>query len=234
MHIGALIQARMSSVRCPGKVLHQVAGKPLLGHLLGRIAAVRELDSFAVATSAEPSDDRIAAYCEAQGVACFRGELENVAKRLLDAAEHLKLDAFVRVCGDSPMLDPDLLAAAVQLFRQQGPDLVTNCLPKRYPAGQSVEVVSLSTFRRVYAHFSHPGHFEHVTRYFYETPQGFRIACMQPKREHPGVNLAVDTPEDLEHMTRLIESLSGESPLSIDALCERSRALCQGPGRSEP
>lgn len=225
LRIGAVVQARMSSTRCPRKVLTPLAGKPLLGHLLDRLDTVPTLAAVVVATSGQADDDAIAAYCAARGTACHRGPLGDVARRLLDAAERFSLDAFVRVCGDSPVLDPGLVAAAVALFREHRPDFVTNCLPKRYPAGQSVEVVATAVLARAYAGFHQPGHFEHVTRIFYERAADFAIRTMEPQADYAGVCLAVDTADDLACLDRLLECARPDGLPGLDELAEAYRRL---------
>jgi spore coat polysaccharide biosynthesis protein SpsF (cytidylyltransferase family) len=228
MRVGALVQARMTSSRCPGKVLADIAGRPLLGHLLLRLRTAASLDAVAVATSDETADDPIAAYCQAEGVACHRGSLADVARRMGDAAAWLGLDAFVRICGDSPFLDPALVDRAVTLFREHGPDFVTNCLPKRYPAGQSVEVVSVAAFEAGYRAFSCPDHHEHVTRYFYEQTSRFSIRTIVADRDYGDVSLAVDTAADLARLRLLAAAAPAGGGLGLDALV----ALCRAAGEA--
>jgi spore coat polysaccharide biosynthesis protein SpsF (cytidylyltransferase family) len=161
MKVGAVVQARMTSSRLPGKVLLDLAGRPALTWLLERLERAEGLDALVVATSTHPSDDAIAAYCEARGTACERGELEDVAARMVAAARAAGLDAFVRVNGDSPMLDQRLVAHGALLMRGARADLVTNVRPRTFPPGQSVEVV------RTDALAARPGG-EHVTERLYD------------------------------------------------------------------
>ncbi len=140
MKIGVIIQARMSSQRLPDKVLTMVNGKPLLQYLLERLTHCSSIDQIVVATSEDKSDDPIAVFCHEYGALCFRGPLQNVAKRFYMALEKYNLDAFVRVCCDSPMLDQKLIDQGVKLFNGEY-DLVTNTLRRSYPVGQSVEVI---------------------------------------------------------------------------------------------
>lgn len=225
MRIGALVQARMSSRRLPNKVLRPLGDKPLLGHLLQRLSMVPCLDLVAVATSSEHSDDPIEVYCNNNGVPCYRGGLGDVARRLLDAASAFGLDAFVRVCGDSPLLAPSLVERAVDLFFERQPDLVTNCLPKRFPAGQSVEVVSVEALTRAYAQFVNADHYEHVTKYLYEHTDHFSIQCIETDADYSGVHFAVDTPNDLIGMSRIVENPCCDCSLSVDELVALYRAV---------
>lgn len=232
MRVGALVQARMSSRRLPNKVLRLLGDKPLLGHLLQRLSTVPRLHIVAVATSTEQSDDPIEAFCASTGVLCYRGGLGDVTRRLLDAASVFGLDAFVRVCGDSPLLAPSLVGRAVDLFMESRPDLVTNCLPKRFPAGQSVEVVSVRALARAYAQFARADHYEHVTAFLYENVDRFAIQRIETDADYSGVHLAVDNPEDLIGMSRMVESPCCDCNLSVDELSALYRSVVgvQGDG----
>lgn len=176
----------MSSTRCPGKVLRVAGGKPLLGWLLdglqsrdGGVGEVR------VATSADVSDDPIAEYCTERGTAFFRGPLENVALRLLKASR--SHTHFVRLCADSPLVDPDAVNKAISLAGES--DLVSNV-----PAGgNSVEVIRRSSLQEAYPHMSTEER-EHVTLYFYRHEDEFDI-----KRFKSEPSILVDTESDWEN-----------------------------------
>jgi spore coat polysaccharide biosynthesis protein SpsF (cytidylyltransferase family) len=185
MKVGAVVQARMTSSRLPGKVLVDLAGRPALTWLLERLERAEGLDALVVATSTHPSDDAIAIYCAARGTACARGDLEDVAARMVAAARGAGLDAFVRVSGDSPLLDQRLVARGARLMRERPTDLVTNVRPRTYPPGQSVEVV------RTEALAARPGG-EHVTDRLYDGPL-VRFAADAP-RTSP--SLTLDTADD--------------------------------------
>jgi spore coat polysaccharide biosynthesis protein SpsF len=206
MRIGAIIQARLSSRRLPGKVLRPLAGRPLLAHVLDRVGRVRRLDAVAVATSTEPGDDPIAALCSRRGAACVRGPLADVAERYRLAAGTLKLDAFVRLCADSPLIDPALIGRAVDAF-DADVDLVTNLFPRTYPPGQSVEVVRTGAFAAAVARMTEPADREHVTRYFYRYAGAYRIRNLPATRDYGALHLAVDTAADLERLEALARSL---------------------------
>ncbi|MEM1400479.1 MAG: NTP transferase domain-containing protein, partial [Pseudomonadota bacterium] len=124
-----IIQARMTSSRLPGKVLTSVAGRPLLSYLVESMEHCRNAGPIVVASSVEPTDDPIADYCDENGIECFRGPLDDVMARFLLAVEALNANQFVRVCGDSPLLDHRLIDRAISLFWRHKPDLVTNLFP---------------------------------------------------------------------------------------------------------
>src|SRR5688500_16406077 len=114
----AIVQARMSSSRLPGKVLREEGGKQLLGYLLERVGRCSCLGGVVVATSTEAADDPVARYCAEQGVPCCRGPLEDVAGRFVRVLERYPEEAFVRLTADSPLLDPALVERAAALFEE--------------------------------------------------------------------------------------------------------------------
>ena len=207
MKIGVIVQARMSSQRLPSKVLALVNEKPLLQYLLERLGNCSSIDQIVVATSDNKSDDPIAEFCNKYGALCNRGPLQNVAKRFYMVLEKYNFDAFVRICGDSPILDQRLIDQALKIYDEEC-DFVTNILPRSYPLGQSVEVIRASTFKKVYDKMSTPDHFEHVTKYYYEKPDEFRIKNFSNKKNLSSYRLVVDTPEDLKRIEKIIVSMT--------------------------
>ena len=204
----AIVQARMNSSRCPGKILFEAAGKPLLQYILERLLHCPVLDGVVVATSALPSDDPIAAFCSRYGTPSFRGSLDNVASRFDALAASGQCDAFVRVNGDSPFLDQGLIMNAVEVYRNDRPDLVSNVFPTRsFPKGQSVEVVDGPAFRLAYRKMSDPGDLEHVTRYLHRNSAEFRISAIRGEIDGSGANMAVDSPGDLRWFSAVVDRM---------------------------
>lgn len=205
MMIGAIIQARMSSVRLPGKVLMKAAGRTVLQYVIERLRQCAALDGIVVATSTDVCDTPIVNHCEELGVEVCRGSLDNVAQRFLDAAQRHTFGAFVRVCADSPLLDADLVGGAVKRFRECQCEIVTNVMPRTYPRGQSVEVVRTELLRTTWPKMDTPEQLEHVTSFFYEHRSDFSIVNLSAPRDMSGMRLAVDTGDDWERFTRIVD-----------------------------
>jgi spore coat polysaccharide biosynthesis protein SpsF len=202
IRVGAIVQARMSSQRLPGKVLTPLAGRPALDWLLERLDHARSLDAIVVATSEDPSDDAVATFCARRGVACHRGPLDDVAGRVLGAARANDLDGFARVSGDSPLLDQRLVDHGVELFRASRVDLVTNVRPRTFPPGQSVEVVRTATLAGVYEAAGSSDDREHVTGPLYEG--GFRVVRFEADSPRTSPSLTLDTSDDRERLERCL------------------------------
>lgn len=207
MIINAIIQARMSSTRLPGKTMRSVAGRPLIQFLLERLAHCDGLDGLLIATSDDPSDERIAEYCAQNGLPCYRGPRDDVAGRFRQATDAYPCDAFVRLCADSPLLDPRLIDRAVKVFRRRRFDVVTNVQTRTFPRGQSVEVVRCDAFRIACDRMNEPADREHVTRYFYRRPDEFRIRNIDSGRDWSGIRMAVDDAQSLALFEAVLGSM---------------------------
>ena len=105
----------------------------MLAWLLDRLSAARTIKSIMVATSDRSDDSAIAAFCAQADVPCFRGPLDNVTERMLAAARSAGAEVFVRINGDSPLIDPMLVDAVTDLFETEQPDLATNVYPRTFP-----------------------------------------------------------------------------------------------------
>jgi spore coat polysaccharide biosynthesis protein SpsF len=202
--IAVVAQARMTSSRLPGKVLRPLDGsRSTLQFLIERVQRSERADALVVATSVDPTDDPVAELCERLGVTVHRGPLVDVAVRYLEVVDRFGLDGFVRVTGDSPLIDQRLIDHGIELFREGGADLVTNVFPSTFASGHSLEVVDARAFRRAYAEMSEPPHFEHVTNYLYTHPDEFRIRNFEHSPDEGALDVTLDTEDD----ARLIEAI---------------------------
>lgn len=208
MNFGTIVQARMSSNRFPGKVLHEILNKPLLLYLIERLQHGVPRDSLVVATSREESDDKIFSFCMDRNIPCHRGSLNNVAERFLDITEQYHLDAFIRINGDSPLIDQNLVRQALDLYGQAAADMVTNVFPRSFPKGQSVEILNSRVFRASYPLFKDSEDYEHVTRFFYKNSEKYRIINFTSKKDLSNVQLSVDTREDMSITEQIIARMT--------------------------
>ena len=201
-----IIQARMGSTRLPGKVLLSVRGKSLIQYLLVRVRAANLGLPIIVATSRDSSDDPIASFCDLQALDCYRGSYLDVASRFADVIDIYGLDAFVRLSGDSPLLDGSILRQAMGMMADST-DLVTNIYPRSYPRGQSVEILKAECFRKAFPRMKKDSDREHVTSFFYRNAAEFKIQNLLNTPSLPFTSMAVDTKEDFDRFKRLIEAV---------------------------
>ncbi len=204
-----IIQARTSSSRLPGKVLQKVRGKILLDYLVERLVQCRNIDAIVITTSTEPEDDAIVRYCNERSLHCRRGPLNDVATRIRGVVESLALPAFVRINGDSPLLDPALVDEGVKAFHEKGCGLLTNVFPRSYPKGQSVEVIRTGVFLQGCAEMIDDGDREHVTSVFYRNPERFGVKNLHIEgASRAEVRMCVDTPTDLARFEGVVDKMS--------------------------
>lgn len=205
--IHAIVQVRMSSARLPGKVLRTVYGIPLIGHLIDRLEHCAELDGILIATSSDPIDEAVSAYAIERGIPCFRGDHKDVAARLIEGAKQFGINHMVRISGDSPMLDPSIVSRALDVYRNERPDLVTNVQQRTFPKGQSVEIFSLEMLLGAWRCGMSDSDKEHVTPYFYRHPEKYSIQNIHYPGLRGDVQLSVDTEQDLAKFEQIIGHL---------------------------
>ncbi len=196
----ASIEARMSSSRLPGKVLADVNGVPALTRLVRRLRRARRLDAIVLATTDNPADDALAEWAAAENVPCFRGSENDVLDRVVGAHRRMETDIIVEICGDMPLLDPDLIDMAVETFQANECAVVTAARYPSFPQGTEPQVFHFDDLADVARTIDDAAVREHVSLYFYEHPERFRIVHMiaPPEWRMPEQRLQLDYPEDLE------------------------------------
>lgn len=209
MKVGVALLCRHGSTRLPGKILRQIEGRSVLGHIVDRVRRGAGHADIVVATSMEPSDDPIAEYCRWSGVACFRGSLDDVAGRFLACAEANQWTHAARINGDNLFMDPDILRAMLAIAGTDAYDFVSNVPGRSFPAGMSVEIVRTAFYRECMAAVDEPMHREHVTSWLYEHPDVGRRFIFRnsgcPAAQ--GLQLALDTEDDLRRAVGIFKRM---------------------------
>ena len=228
----AIIQARMSSTRLPGKVLREIAGEPMLARVIERARRAKLVDEVVLATTTDPSDDPVAEFCAERGYNFTRGSLNDVLDRYYQAAKEYKAEVIVRLTADCPVLDPDVVDETIQVLGISNQGLgvtdempfafVTNRLPppmgRSFPIGLDTEVCTFTALERAWKEATEKHQREHVMPYFYEdtalttdhsrlatgiSPRGFKIALVNHVPDYGSLRWTVDTPEDLEFIRQV-------------------------------
>lgn len=215
----ALLQARMSSSRLPGKVLKPLCGRPMVLRQIERLARARRIDRLVVATSIEPSDDVLAETLAAEGVAVHRGPLDNVLARFVGALDAYPADHVVRLTADCPLADPEGVDAAIALHLESGADYTSNT-PDAFsaPKGLDVEVMTAAALRRAAAEASTQEEREHVTWGLYHGDHGYRTAWLKSANADDGdIRWTVDTPDDYAFASAVYDTLYPANPAFTSA-----------------
>ena len=170
-----IIQARSNSKRFPNKILYNIKSKPIILRVISNISKSKMITNVVVATSRKKSDDKLIELLKSKKLKFFRGNLNNVASRLLKASQRYKKNFFIRVSADSPLIDYKIINKAVRLFKKKrNIDIITNVFPRSYPKGQSVEIIRTKVLENNISKMS-KSEKEHVTTYFYKNHNKFKI-----------------------------------------------------------
>ena len=204
MKIAILIQARYNSKRLPGKVCLKVLNKELLLHVYDNCKKSC-LKGVYIITSKNKSDKPIVDLCTKNKIKYFKGNLTNVYLRYFQAIKKLKLDGFVRITGDSPLIDYKIINKAIKKFLKEKPDIITNVFPRSFPVGQSVEVINSKIFMNNYKNIFKKDEKEHITKYFYKNYKNFKIINFRNKKNESKKNLSINTKEDFFKITKMIK-----------------------------
>lgn len=201
----AIVQARMGSSRLPGKVLADIEGQPMLVRVVERCMQATLVDDVVVATTLEEEDDLIAALCLKRGYPLSRGHPTDVLDRYLRAARAHSADVIVRITGDCPLMDPEVIDHTVKAFMRKGAeaDYASNRLERTYPIGLDVEVMTLAALTMAANAAKKPFEREHVTPYFYEHPDKFEIVSVSSGEDHGQMRWTVDAEEDLAFVRQI-------------------------------
>lgn len=201
-----IIQARSSSKRFPNKVLFKINKIPLILHIINRIKLSKKVKKIAVATSIDKTDDKLVYFLKKNKINYKRGSLKNVALRLYGLAKKEKVKYFLRISGDSPLIDPKIIDRAIILFsKKKNFDIITNVFPRTYPSGQSVEIIKTKLLKD-YLPSMNLFEKEHVTAFFYSNSKKFNIINFKNnniRRYIKNKKLSVDVKSDIKKILKL-------------------------------
>jgi len=205
-----IIEARMGSSRLPGKVLKDVNGRPALERLIARLKFCKKVDEIVVATTTSEKDDALVAWATQNNVSYFRGSEDDVLKRVADASQEYNADLIVEITGDCILTDPGVIDQAVQTFLVNSCDVVTNCGEYlSYPMGVYAQVFRASDLVWVSDNISDLAVREHVSLYFYENPDTYKIFNLVAPAEvaFKDWRLQLDYQEDLDLLNEIYKRL---------------------------
>jgi spore coat polysaccharide biosynthesis protein SpsF len=210
----AIIQARMSSSRLPGKVLMPIAGRPAILFMAERVRRARNVDAICVATSVDPSDDALAACVEQAGIAVCRGSLDDVLDRFVAAARAHEAQTVIRLTGDCPLIDADVIDRVAGLVHA-GCDYASNIEPPTYPDGLDVEAMSIAALESAGAEARLGSEREHVTLFIRHRPERFRAGHVASSVDLSAMRWTVDYPDDFVQVRALTDGV-GRDPVEAD------------------
>jgi len=230
--IAAIVQARMGSSRLPGKTLMDLAGRPLLGHLVDRARRIPGVEAVVMATTDRPADRALIAFAEAEKLPVYAGSEHDVLDRFHQAASRFGVSVVVRVTPDCPLLDPAVAGLVLTRFlgARGGLDYASNTQPPTFPDGQDTEVFSAAALARAWREAHLSSEREHVTPYIWKHPDRFRLANVRHAEDLSALRWTVDEAADLDFVRAVWARLGGPRAFGMDevlALLRREPALLE-------
>ena len=202
----AIIQARTSSNRLPGKVLKEICGMPMILFQMNRLKKSKNIDKFVVATSINKEDDHLAHLVKGSGYEVFRGDLNDVLERFYNCSRLYKSRNIIRITGDCPLIDPFLIDELIQNFIEMDWDYLSNCADPdnlSVPCGFDAEVFKSQVLEDAFQNANLPSEREHVTPWFRTKQANLKWShyIHQPKRKH--YRVTVDEEDDLKVVRKI-------------------------------
>ena len=205
----AVVQARMGSTRLPGKVMMDIVGKPMLWHHVNRLRKARLVNQVVVATTDQERDRPIRSFAEGNGIPYYAGSELDLVDRLYQTANKFGADVVVRVTGDCPLVDPQVIDRMLAYYADNRDrlDYVCNNSPPTYPDGLDAEVISVRALERVWSEVTDPFQREWISSNFREHPEKYVIANVENDQDLSSMRWTVDYEDDLKFVRAVYERL---------------------------
>ncbi len=206
----AVITARMGSDRLPGKVLMDLAGKPVTAHMVERLRHVEGIDGIWLGTSVSANNAPLVSLARGLGIEVYQGSEEDVLERHVSIADRSGADHVVRVTADCPLFDIGLATRMVARHRATNADF--SYVPSVLSVGVLIEVISRRALHVVHGRYQG----ELITVPIKEHPEEFHIEPfgveqdLDPRLLRPEFRLTLDEAADLDLLQRIYGALYHE------------------------
>ena len=211
----AVVQARLTSTRLPGKVLRPILGRPLLWHIVHRLGHARLVERIVIATARGEANRPIVDFAREHGIACYAGSEDDLLDRLYQAARRYAATTVVKVTGDCPLVDPGVVDRVVGYYLEHRDrfDCVGNFTPPTYPHGLEVAVFSMAAVERGWREVTDPFWREWATMSFFDHPEKYRLGNVAHHEDLSHLRWTVDYEDDLAFVTKVYERLYREDKI---------------------
>jgi spore coat polysaccharide biosynthesis protein SpsF len=205
----AVLQARMTSSRLPGKVMMEINGEPMIYWQVQRVLQSKRVDKLVVATSVDSTDDVLVKFLEEKDIHVYRGSLENVLSRFIEVSDENLCDAVIRLTGDCPLVMPQLIDEMVCKFYEEGVDYLSNTLEPTFPDGLDIEIVKKGVLEKLLNFSTDPKELEHVTYGVYNRPATFQLYSFLNDSDQSNARWTVDFQEDFDFVSTIFREFTG-------------------------
>jgi spore coat polysaccharide biosynthesis protein SpsF len=223
--IGCIVQARMGSSRLPGKTLLKIDNKnTVLDFVINQLSCSTQIEKIVIATTDLESDDVIENFVKNLNLQIFRGNSNNVLDRYFQCAKYFSFDTIVRITGDNPLIDPTIIDDLIQKFTLNSYDYLSNAHVRTFPYGTEVEIFSFKSLEQAWKNAILPSEKEHVTPYFYNNSNLFKIHDEIQSNDISNLRWTIDKENDLFLVKSIISKITKRPILMNDILDLFSKA----------
>ncbi len=217
MTTGCIIQARMSSTRLPGKVLMKLDEQnTILDFVIQQIKHCKSIEKIIIATTNLKEDDVIEIFAKNKNILCFRGNPSDVLDRYYQCAKLYSLSIIIRITADNPLIDPTIMEKVITEFRSRSCDYISNAVVRSFPYGTETEIFSFDALEKAWNNAKNDNEREHVTPYFYNNPDKFRIHHVENQKNLSSLRWTVDQIEDLILVKNIVSKINKNPILMTD------------------
>ena len=213
MDTAIIVQARLASKRLPGKVLKKINGKTILEYIIKRLKKTKLSKNIIIATTKKEEDQKIIKVAKKTNCHTFRGSTNNVLNRYYRAAAYYKVKNIVRVCSDSPLIDPQIINKVYFFYLKNNYDYVSNKIFPSYPVGMGVEIFNFQSLKKVNKLAKSSYEKEHVTPYFLKRPKKFKIKNVGSKKKLLNYRVVLDYAEDFKLISNILKHFNKQKKI---------------------
>lgn len=215
MKISAIIQARMTSQRLPGKVMADICSKPMIWHIVDRLRHSKKIDEIILAIPDIKESDGLEEFAKSHKIKYFRGSENDVLSRYYGAAKKFACDVIIRITGDCPLIDPQIIDLIIEKHLGSKADYTSNCQQRTFPRGLDAEVFNFDVLKRVFESAKADDEKEHVTLYIEKHAKNFKLASVAGEKNLSHLRLTVDEKKDIDFVREIYENLYREDKIFL-------------------
>lgn len=213
-----ILQARMGSTRLPGKVLLSIdESHKIIEFLINQLNQAR-INRLIIAIPDNKENDVLEEYLEKLNVICFRGDESDVLDRYYQCAKRFSLKHIIRLTGDNPLIDPEVVNLAIKKYHVSECDYLTNSINRTFPYGTEVEIFSFNSLESAWKNAKKKSEREHVTPYFYDNPDKFNIKHLTQSVDHSKFRYTVDQEEDFLLVKQIVKKIKNRPIVTKDII----------------
>ena len=218
--ITCVIQARTDSKRLANKVLKEIEGTPMICHIINRIKRSRNVEQIILATTDNNSDKILLDIAEKFKIIGFAGDEDDVLERFFDAATSFSADPIVRITGDCPLVDPELLDIMIQIFLENKYDYISNTIERTFPDGLDIEIFSFDALKKAHEEAKWSSEREHVTPFIIKNQDLFKVYNYKNKQDLSNLRWCIDEEDDLLMVKQIFHEMGNKQFFSTDDIIE--------------